>query len=298
MRNPRLPAARAAAHALLWSSIALSAPSAIVREDWYFRETLPAIDAWETIIGRWEQEDPAAKDPPLFPVPSDGAPVLWPNPIPLALLPFEDKAERVEVAWVDGKVRVTRTSARGAPAEQRVAAGATVRGYAHPGGGGHDHWYHGWGRAFDRLTSLRPVPAPFGVALAAPLDLVRGENLVALAITSVAPEELRLDLTLALRTPDAPPAVTARAVTIAPRGSAAVELPVTLAREGGSVLLLSIRHGETTFSIPLCAHVECVSDIAARAGKILADAPDEAAARELAAIDAAARAWKIGRAHV
>lgn len=291
MRNLRFPAARAAAFAFLWSSAVLPAPSAVVREDWYFRETLPAIDAWETIIGRWEKDDPAAKQAPLFPVPSDGAPAVWPNPIPLMLLPFEDKTERVELAWVEGKVRVARTPAQGAPAEQRVAAGATVRGCAHPGGGGHDHWYHGWERAFDRLTSLRPAPAPFGIAAAAPLDLVRGENLIALAIRSCAAEELRLDLTLAVRTPDAPPAVTTRTVTIAPRGSAAVELPIALEREGGSVILVSIRHGETTYSMPLLAHVECMSDIAARIGAILADAPDEAAARELAAIGAAARAW-------
>ncbi len=287
----RFRAAGAAAYVLLASAAAPPAPSAVVREDWYFRETLPAIDAWERIIGRWEEEDPAAKELPLFPVPSDGTSVLWPNPIPLPLLPFEDKAERLELAWAEGKVRLTRTLGRGAAAQERAAAGAAVRGYAHPGGGGHDHWYHGWERAFDRLTSLRPTAAPFGLALAAPLDLARGANALELAIKSCVPEELRLDLALSLRTLDAPPAAAARAVTLPPLGAAVVELPVALEREGGALLLVSIKHGATAYTLPLLAHVEWVSDLTARIGALLAETPDAAAARELAAIETAARAW-------
>ncbi len=270
-----------------------AAPAQLVREDWYFRETLPAIDAWEAYIVQWEQECVAAKAPPAFPVPSDGTPVVWPNPIPRRLLPFEDKNARVTFAYSGGKVRVTRTPAGGAAAEELVPAGKPLLAYKHPGGGGHDHWYHGWERAIDRLTSPAPAHAPFAVAIDAPCDFVRGPNTldVTLSTNAVVPLDCELTLTRAPRPGEERLAATRR-ITLQPHGAEAIRFPFTLAAEGGSVLVLSIKYGDTVYALPFLAHVECVSDVLARIDKILADTPDDAAARELAAMRAAACDWK------
>jgi len=54
----------------------------VVREDWYFRESLGAIRDWESILARWEEATPERARTPVLPVPAGGEVVVWPNPIP------------------------------------------------------------------------------------------------------------------------------------------------------------------------------------------------------------------------
>ena len=67
--------------------------------DWYFRESLVAIDDWETILVEREAEVAEADRIPVFPVPDDGSPVAWPNPVPQSLLPSgaRDNPVRLQV---------------------------------------------------------------------------------------------------------------------------------------------------------------------------------------------------------
>ncbi len=61
------------------------------RGDWYFRESLNAIDDWETVLAHWQTTVADAERTPVLAVPSDGKTVTWPNPIPLSLLPTGDR---------------------------------------------------------------------------------------------------------------------------------------------------------------------------------------------------------------
>ncbi len=62
----------AATLAVAWISLGKTTKvhgSEVVRNDWYFRESLRAIRDWETILARWEQDKPPQAVPPTFPVP-------------------------------------------------------------------------------------------------------------------------------------------------------------------------------------------------------------------------------------
>ena len=76
-------------------------PQDMVRWDWYFRESLLAIDDWEEILAQREADLGRERLVPEFPVPSDGQAVTWPNPIPRSLLPLADRELRVRVALAD-----------------------------------------------------------------------------------------------------------------------------------------------------------------------------------------------------
>ena len=109
-----------------------------VRSDWYFRESLGAIRDWEAILARWDKSKPPQTAPPVFPVPAGGQSVVWPNPIPLLLLPEEDRGLSVRLGMAEGQVDVLRLRNAHPIASETVAPGSGVQGYKHPGGGGKD----------------------------------------------------------------------------------------------------------------------------------------------------------------
>ena len=113
-----------------------ASPSPMLINDWYFRETLPAIRNWEAILGQWEKHTPAQDRTPIFPVPIEGSKILWPNPFPALLIPFNESKHQlylrlttnnaVEVIQCLNPEKTTVTSTK---------IGKTIVGYQHPGGG-------------------------------------------------------------------------------------------------------------------------------------------------------------------
>ena len=246
----------------------------MVRRDWYFRETLPAIRDWEAILEAWEKATPEAERTPVLPVPANGEAAEWPNPIPLSLLPEEDAKAKVQ-ARLGGK------------AEEAVVA------YRHPGGGAKDQWYHRYDRRFDRLTTYRPRPAPFALGIAAPLDLRRGRNELAVALRNVTDKPLALKLSLRFLSPGKERAsLGSQDVEIPPSGSRESRFPAELSAEGGGLLILSVSASGTSFWLPFLTHVEGVAAVLKSIEEILADAPDAAAAQRLAALREAKGDWR------
>ena len=83
-------------------------PAEIVRDDWYLRESLAAIRDWESLLARLEKEPAGGQIAPSLPVPFDGRPVTWPNPVPRMLLPVEDRDKRLRVRWFEDRLQVQR----------------------------------------------------------------------------------------------------------------------------------------------------------------------------------------------
>ncbi len=260
-----------------------------VRRDWYFRESLTAIRDWEAVLAAWETETPAKERTPVFPVPSSGEAVDWPNPIPLMLLPAGDVGRRVRLRLIDGSVEVQRRGGQQS-AVATVAPGTSVLGYKHPGGGGKSRWYHRYHRRFDGMTHFRPVPAPFHLRLEAPLDLRRGENVRLATIRNVGGDARRFDIRLTLHTPKGKRLCARRELSLA--GSSGVRLPITLEDQGGGLLILDIRVGEQRWWLPLFTHVEAFSAVLRSIEQVLADTPDADAARRLAALRQGGGAWR------
>ena len=159
--------------------------------DWYFRESLVAIDDWETILAEREAEIAQADRIPVYPVPDDGSPVDWLHPVPQSLKPSSacDNSVRLQV---DVDSIVLSDDAADETQQRRVQAGETVRGALHPGGGGKSQWYHQYDRRFDSLLALRPQPAPFGVELTEPWNPRFGENRLSLVFSNTSEAPLKL----------------------------------------------------------------------------------------------------------
>ena len=171
---------------------------------------------------------------------------------------------------------------RGVAASQdEVAAGAEVLGYQHPGGGGKDQWYHAYHRRFDRLTRFRPQPARFGLQVAAPLDLQRGEHELALEFRSAVPQPLTLRVRGEFRTPSQTRDLGQQTIELAAGATSVCRLPLNLDTPGGSLVLVTIQDGDECYWFPLLTHVEQVADVLASIGQILADTPDAAATEKL-----------------
>ncbi|MCR4414608.1 MAG: hypothetical protein NUV77_19500, partial [Thermoguttaceae bacterium] len=270
----------------LWTAEALaeSPPGDMVRADWYFRESLPAIRGWETVLEQWEKANPPRPVAPLLPVPANGEAVEWPNPIPLLLLPPEDRAERVSVRLVDGRIEVERFGTPGATKREVFKPGETIQGYKHPGGGGKDQWYHAYHRRFDRLTAFVPKPAPLAVHIAAPLDLRRGSNELSLTLRNVSGGPLALGVRLEFHTPQAVRECGRQAVSLAAGTSQTVRFAVQLETEGGGLLVVAIDGAGEAFWMPLLTHVEDLSAVVRSVEQMLADVPDAAAANRLASL--------------
>ena len=59
----------------------------MARADWDYRESLAAIRDWDAVLAGGAEALGVDGDVPMFPVPSDGRDVPWPNPIPARLIP-------------------------------------------------------------------------------------------------------------------------------------------------------------------------------------------------------------------
>ncbi|MFQ6132230.1 MAG: NPCBM/NEW2 domain-containing protein [Armatimonadota bacterium] len=275
----RMPVGLALATAALAALPSASAPSVpeVVQRDWYFRETLRAIDDWEAICQRLEGES----DLPVFPVLESGQVVEWPNPIPATLLPRDDAKGRVCLRVQAGEIAVERVAPTGEVEDEEIKPGDVVVGYHHPGGGGHDQWYHGFERRFDRLCQFRPQPAPFGLRLQAPLDLRPGQNDLTLELAGAGPKRVDVGLRVELLTPDDTRELFRHQVSIGLAEKATVALSVPLDGPGGALLLLTLEADGMTYRVPLLTHVERIAPILDGVAKILRDAPDEPAEAQL-----------------
>lgn len=257
---------------------------AMVRQDWYLRESLAAIRGWEAILEKIDAQKPPRLGSPVFPVPSDGQVVRWPNPIPRLLLPAEDRERAVGVRLVDGRILLQPAGPAEPEKVQTFKPGETIVGYKHFGGGGKDQWYHAYHRRFDRLTTFIARPAPLAVELDAPLDLHRGENEIALVLRNASAEPLLVTVTLEFFTPQAGQSLVRQQVKLVQAGRHTVRLPLRLEHEGGGLAVIAIEAPGGPYWIPILTHVEEVRPILAGIERMLLDHPNAEAAGRLAAL--------------
>ena len=281
-----------AAWLIVVGGTAAEEPSEIVRADWHFRESLGPIADWETILARLEESLPAEELTATLPVPVGGEQVEWPNPIPLMLLPVEDRGKSVRVRLLGDKITVERSPAEDEERNQTVTPGETVAAYKHPGGGGKDQWYHAYHRRFDRLTTFAPFPAQFRLEIAAPTDLSRGANELTVGLSSVVDEPIELNLHLEFHEPEATATVGKQSIKLSGRATQSVPFPVQLDRPGGGLLMLTLAGPDRVFRIPLFTHVENVARVLDGVELILSDRPDAEAAKRLAALRTRAEQWQ------
>jgi len=282
------------AFALALAASSWSAPRAVdaVRGDWYLRESLAAIRDWEPILERWEKAIPEAERTPVFPVPSNGDVVEWPNPIPRMLLPDGDGDTTVRLRIAGDKVSVEHVAADGKVEQAAVAPNAVTVGYKHPGGGGKDRWYHRYHRRFDGLATFRPRPAPFALGLEGPLDLRRGPNELRVAFRNVTDKPLELTASLRFHSREGDRSCGERSVALAPGATQLAPFSVELGAEGGGLLVLSVGGAGGSFWVPLLTHVEDVASVLLGIEQILTDAPDPVAAERLAALRRGQGDWR------
>ena len=263
---------------------------AVVEWDWYFRESLQAIDDWEAILAEREKQLGSESLKVIYPVPLDGTPAGWLNPIPQALLPPKDRSRRVQLT-VDGQrfaIARFQDGGRTGPVEA-AEAGKRVQGYKHPGGGGSSQWYHRYDRRFDQLTSFVPKAAPFALEWETSQDSRLGANQFVLRLRNSAPEPLDLTLTAQLFTcargvPSVPNAAMTlplpKSLTLAAHGMQEIPVSYNLSGPGGGLLTLTIATSQDTYWIPLFTFLENVPAVLASIRQILDDVPDAAAQSE------------------
>jgi len=274
------------------ASTTAAAEPEMVRNDWHFRESLAAIRDWESILARWDKASPRPASAPVLPIPADGRAVTWPNPFPLLLIPPEDRALVVRVRWAGGRVEVEHAGPGGKPKQSRFAAGESIVGYKHPGGGGKDQWYHAYHRSFDRLSAFTAKPSPLWVELDSPLELARGRRELALTLGNVGGQALPVSVALQWDAPQAARSCGRQSLTLAPGAKQAMRFPVDLSGVGGGLLGLSLEAAGEKFWIPLLTHVEDVAAVLAAVGQILEDSPDAAGRARLAQLRARTAAWE------
>ncbi len=257
----------------------------IVRWDWRFRETLPAIDAWERICPDLVPEAGETEWIPVLPVPvseTGGAASIWPNPIPEPLIPWpEEMAELRLHAPSPSSVRIERIPAEGPAKLEDISAGQAILGYKHVGGGDHDMWYHGYSRAFDRLCHFRPEAAPFSLRIPAPLDLRPGRGHIPLELRSVASGETEINLRVDIYRPGEEPRSAEGSFRLPPNRVERIAVPVTLDWEGGGLIVVTLRVEGKPYRLPFFTHVEKIEPILTGIEKTLGDRPDSEGAREL-----------------
>jgi hypothetical protein len=262
-----------------------------VRDDWYFRQSLAAIDDWEAILARLETEGLEDRLTPRLPVLASGETVVWPNPIPRMLMPPQDRDLCVGVRMVDGKIEVLHVAAGQATSQTMAQPGTPVIGYRHPGGGGKDQWYHAYHRRFDRLTAFAPVPAPFAIRIDTPLDLERGRGELVIHLSNPGNEPRTLSIQTDRHTPQATTRGDPRQVVVGSRSTETVRLAVHLDQPGGMLIGLTFATEDQSFWLPILTHVEQTAPVLEGIEKILADTPDPQAEGELSAIQERARRW-------
>ncbi len=255
-----------------------------VRWDWHFRESLVAVRDWEDTLAKLASAKPTIDPAPLLPVPEDGSWVTWPNPVPLRLVPPRDRGVRVAVRWTGKAFEVRRAAACGKVTTEQAAGDKPVLGIKHPGGGGKDHWYHGYTRRFDALTQFRPVVAPFALKAPACLDLVKGDQHVRCVLRNVTGRPLKVDVVWRLAGPSGIVDTGKTPLSLPPAESGTFEVLPHVRREGGCLLLISLACDGKVYRIPLLTHVESVSAVLTSIEQILGDHPDRDAATRLASM--------------
>jgi len=273
-----------------------SAPNEMARDDWYFRESLVAIRHWEETLARWEKGLPEA-GPPRFPVPQDGQPVIWPNPIPCRLVPKKDRGLSVHLRATGSKIEVQRLWGPGRTEHQSVSSGGEVLGYKHPGGGGKDQWYHAYSRRFDRLTMFRPQQAPFALLAEPFADFGRGQNELVVTLRSAIDRPLEMAVQLDFCSGAQSRACGRETLSLSPGGRKTVRLPVQLDAEGGGLLVLTVTAGGSSYWLTWFTHVEQVSSVLESVGQILADEPNAEAGARLSDLRQQAAKWHSLIAH-
>ncbi|MCP4782665.1 MAG: hypothetical protein GY903_27160 [Fuerstiella sp.] len=261
----------------------------VARRDWYFRESLSAIDDWEAILAHREANSPKdASRTPVLPVPTDGQIVEWPNPIPLALLPLKDHSAVVQlrVQGTNVEWRRLRSDDRQDKQDRFLSVDQIVAGYKHPGGGGRNQWYHSYERKFDSLTTLHPEPAPFAMQFERPWTSRKGENPIAISLRNVRDKPLDCEVRLQLFWRESSGAVAEknvaqRKISLATAVGESLLFDVDLAVPGGGLLVVSIDVQGQSYWMPLLTYVEDVPAVLRGVEQILADDPDEDAAERL-----------------
>ena len=268
-------------------------PGTIVRRDWYFRESLAAIQDWEKLLAAWEGRTPKGRQAPVFPVPADGKPAAWPVPIGPALWPGRSGPPRVQVRLEGGRVRIDRQGEDGKVQVEQVAPGQAVTGCTHPGGGAKDQSYHNYRRRFDAMTVFRPVPAPLAIELDAPADFQRGPNVLAVRVRNASAKPLAVEARLSfLAPPDAAVSDCAKkSVQLAPAAAQTLRLPFDLTKPGGGMLVLAVQADGQTYWLPLLTCVEDVQAVLKSVEQVLADDPDPAGSAQLADLRRRTAAW-------
>ena len=280
---------------LLLPTLAAAEVPNMVREDWALRESLAAIRGWESVLESWEKAKPARDAAPVAPVPADGQWTVWPNPVPRTLLPAEDRQETVRLRLADGKVEIERARPGAEPRRETVDLGKPALLYKHPGGGGKDQWYHAYFRRFDRLTMPVVRSAPLAIEWPAPLDPVRGTNTLPVRLRNVLPSPLAVAITLEHQTASKPSPPATITATLAAGETRTFELALPLEHEGGGLAVVAVEAGGQRYWLPVLTHVEEVSAVLRAVEQIVADAPDAAAAEQLAALRRRADQWAPGR---
>jgi hypothetical protein len=268
--------------------------------DWYFRESLIAIDDWETILADRETEVAEADRIPVFPVPVHGDTVAWPNPIPQSLLPSGTGANSVRLQLDGDSIAVFTGDAQNEPKKRQVQAGETVRGAQHPGGGGKSQWYHRYDRRFDALLALRPQPAPFALELAERWNPRFGKNrlTVILRNTGTSPSKLHLrchfrERCLSSEEQSTQPTwrrgeqiqqriLTDRLIELDAGKVVSTPLAFDLSRPGGGLMLIEIATESQTYWFALLTHVEDVPGVLRSVEQIVSDTADAQGSLQLA----------------
>lgn len=273
-------------------------------DDWYFRESLVAIDDWETILADRETEVAEADRIPTFPVPGNGDTVVWPNPIPLSLLPAGSRANSVRLQFDRESNAVLTRDSQNESGERHVQVGKTVRGDRHPGGGGESQWYHRYDRRFDSLMALRAQPVPFSVEVAERWNPRLGKNLLTVVFSNIAesPVKLKLRCHFHQRCPSSEGSTEGSSAQPSWRRGDRIQrqlledqlielnggerkvvpLAFELSRPGGGLMLIDIATESQTYWFGLLTHVEDVPAVLHSVEQILSDTPDAQGALQLA----------------
>jgi hypothetical protein len=244
----------------------------MVRRDWYFRETLRAIEDWEQVV-QWLIPGPEQQDgwSAVLPVPpaESGAVTVWPNPIPGRLL-FSETGT-AEAGWECGRnpggggwwTRVPGVAAGDDP-EREHAWAEQVLGVHHDGAGDHNMWYHGYSREFESACRFAGRAASFGLRLEnAPIEWHAGWNEIRCLLTRPGGGDASpLEFELQHYAPKGPSRAWRGEVVWAEGAETmGVTIPLFLEEAGGGLALLTIHADGERYTIPLFTYVEEVGSI-------------------------------------
>ena len=266
-------------------------PTDVVRNDWYFRESLGAIRDWDAIVGRvYLQQDKAPR--PVFPVPTDGKASAWPSPMPLRLWPIANLPPRTTVRVDGGAMHIERTGPDGKPASQAVPAAEATLSCAHPGGGGKEWIYAAIERRFEWLTVARPKAASLAVDVVGHEELGRGRGDLTVTLRNATSKPLTVALRVDFHCVKEDRRLADRSVVLQPGASEACKVPVEIVRPGGGLIAVRVGVEGEVYWIPLFTYAENVAGVLGGIEKALADPPDAAAGKRLDDLKRETAAWE------